>query len=269
MEGRHSGTHKEIEAKKAAKKAAKAAKAEAAAPALVVEKAARKREPETEAPPSDAATAKAAKRAKKAAKAAAKAEAPVVAQAAAASEDDQPMKIHKKEAPPESAPEDIRLACIDCSQEFLFTVGEQEFFKQKVPLNLPLTVLKPQPLALTPTLPLTEQGFNYAKTRCRACADAKKARFGEGKGGQGGGMGGGKGSGAGGSSAGPKCYNCGGVGARGHLPLAPTLTLTLILAVTLSRHGAHVARVHAAAEGDGVLHLRRGRARGPQPQPQR
>ena len=118
--------------------------------------------------------------------AAAKAEAPVVAQAAAASEDDQPMKIHKKEAPPESAPEDIRLVCIDCSQEFLFTVGEQEFFKQK--------------------------GFNYAKTRCRACADAKKARFGEGKGGQGGGMGGGKGSGAGGSSAGPKCYNCGGTG---------------------------------------------------------
>ena len=115
------------------------------------------------------------------------------------------MKIHKKEAPPASAPEDIRLACVDCNQEFLFTVGEQEFFKQKVPRNpaLPLTVLKPWPLTLTPTLPLTEQGFSYAKTRCRACADAKKARFGEGKGGKGGGMGGGKGSGAGGSSAGP------------------------------------------------------------------
>ena len=142
----------------------------------------------------------------------AQAEAPVVAQA---SEDDQPMKIHKKEAPPASAPEDIRLACVDCNQEFLFTVGEQEFFKQKVPRNpaLPLTLLKPWPLTLTPTLPMTEQGFSYAKTRCRACADAKKARFGEGKGGKGGGMGGGKGSGAGGSSVGPtKCYNCGGVG---------------------------------------------------------
>ena len=232
-EARHSGTHKEIEAKKAAKKAAKAAKAEAAAPAVVekaarnswqerqreaeaapaivekasrsswqerkrgaeavpavVEKAARKREAEAEAPPTDAATAKAAKRAKKAAKEAAKAEAPVVAKAAAAAEEDQPMKIHRKPPTPTTL-EDISLPCIDCSQEFTFTVGEQEFFKQK--------------------------GFGYAKTRCRACADAKKARFGEGGGGKGAGKGAGKGGGKGGggdgSAAGPTmCYNCGGGG---------------------------------------------------------
>ena len=170
MEGRHGGTHKEIEAKKAAKKAARAAKAakdEAAAPALVVEKGARKREPEAEAPPSDAATAKAAKRAKKAAKAAAKAEAPVVAQAAAASDDDQPMKIHKKEAPPASAPEDIRLACVDCNQEFLFTVGEQEFFKQKVPL-------KPCPTPNGSKATATSPNANPApdRTGLQLCEDA-------------------------------------------------------------------------------------------------
>ena len=47
--------------------------------------------------------------------------------------------------------EDKTLICQDCGQEFLFTVGEQEFYKEK--------------------------GFNNEPKRCKACRDKRKAAF--------------------------------------------------------------------------------------------
>ena len=82
--------------------------------------------------------------------------------------------------------QDETLQCRDCGGDFIFTVGEQEFFKSK--------------------------GFENKKTRCADCTAAKKSRFGEeggggGKGkGKGGGKGKGKGKGDGGGSGGGVCY---------------------------------------------------------------
>ena len=45
--------------------------------------------------------------------------------------------------------EDKTLICQDCGQEFIFTVGEQEFYKEK--------------------------GFENEPKRCKACRDKKKA----------------------------------------------------------------------------------------------
>jgi len=45
--------------------------------------------------------------------------------------------------------EDKTLICEDCGQEFIFTVGEQEFYKEK--------------------------GFENEPKRCKACRDKKKA----------------------------------------------------------------------------------------------
>ena len=44
-------------------------------------------------------------------------------------EEEEEMKVHKKVAP--KGMEDETLECRDCSAEFVFTVGEQEFFKEK------------------------------------------------------------------------------------------------------------------------------------------
>jgi hypothetical protein len=144
---------------------------------------------------------KAAKKAKKAAKEAAEGAAPVresprlAAMAAAASEvpemEDDGFKVHKYQPPPE--PEDETLQCRDCGGDFIFTVGEQEFFKSK--------------------------GFDNKKTRCADCTTAKKARFGE-DGGKGKGKGKGKGDGGrggGGRGGGADtCYNCGESGHRSY-----------------------------------------------------
>ena len=46
--------------------------------------------------------------------------------------------------------EDKTLVCKDCGKEFIFTVGEQEFFKEK--------------------------GFDNEPVRCLACRRAKKAQ---------------------------------------------------------------------------------------------
>jgi len=53
--------------------------------------------------------------------------------------------------------QDKTLTCRDCSSEFVFTVGEQEFFAEK--------------------------GFTNEPTRCPACRSARKASRGEGGGG--------------------------------------------------------------------------------------
>lgn len=46
--------------------------------------------------------------------------------------------------------EDQRLKCVDCGEEFLFTVGEQQFYRDK--------------------------GLTHAPTRCRRCRDARKTK---------------------------------------------------------------------------------------------
>lgn len=46
--------------------------------------------------------------------------------------------------------EDKTLVCKDCGKEFVFTVGEQEFYKQ--------------------------QGFQNEPVRCKECRNAKKSR---------------------------------------------------------------------------------------------
>lgn len=161
----------EVEEARAAKKAKKAAKEAGAV---------------VEAPAANADDDKAAKKAAKAAKKAAK-EAETAAPAPVDEaepkseevevEEEAPMKVHKKEAPKEL--EDITIKCRDCSADFIFTVGEQEFFASK--------------------------GFTNSKTRCKDCTTAKKARFGEQAGGAGG-------KSWGESSGASTCYNCGGTG---------------------------------------------------------
>ena len=84
-------------------------------------------------------------------------------------EEEDGFKVHKYVPPPE--PEDETLQCRDCGGDFIFTIGEQEFFKSK--------------------------GFDNKKTRCYDCTAAKKARFGEEGGKGGGGKGKGKGDGKG------------------------------------------------------------------------
>ena len=82
------------------------------------------------------------------------------------------MKIHKKSAPKEEEEgEDETLECRDCGAEFVFSVGEQQFFKEK--------------------------GFDNKPSRCADCKAAKKARF-DGEGGGGGGGRGGRGGRGGG-----------------------------------------------------------------------
>lgn len=46
--------------------------------------------------------------------------------------------------------EDITLTCVDCGKEFVWTVGEQEFYKEK--------------------------GFENQPKRCKECARAKRNR---------------------------------------------------------------------------------------------
>ena len=46
--------------------------------------------------------------------------------------------------------EDKKIKCIDCGEEFVFTAGEQEFYKQN--------------------------GFENEPKRCKPCRDAKKAK---------------------------------------------------------------------------------------------
>jgi CxxC-x17-CxxC domain-containing protein len=76
--------------------------------------------------------------------------------------------------------EDQRLKCVDCGEEFLFTAGEQAFYRQ--------------------------HGLTHAPNRCKRCRDARK---GQGPGGGGGGARGSRSGGAGNSGS-------GGHGSGGH-----------------------------------------------------
>jgi CxxC-x17-CxxC domain-containing protein len=64
--------------------------------------------------------------------------------------------------------EDKSITCVDCGEEFLFTAGEQAFYR--------------------------ERGLTNEPTRCKSCREKRKAGRGAPGGGGGGGMGGGGGS---------------------------------------------------------------------------
>ena len=49
--------------------------------------------------------------------------------------------------------QDKKIICKDCCKEFIFTVGEQEFYQEK--------------------------GFTNEPVRCKECREAKKARMNE------------------------------------------------------------------------------------------
>src|SRR3990172_3714710 len=94
------------------------------------------------------------------------------------------------------------LKCRDCGEDFVFTSGEQSFYR--------------------------ERGFQHEPTRCRSCRDKRKVDGpGGGGGGGGGGMGGGGGSGSSGSGGGSGarelhtavCSNC---GVSTQVPFRPT-----------------------------------------------
>jgi CxxC-x17-CxxC domain-containing protein len=96
--------------------------------------------------------------------------------------------------------EDRRITCSDCGEEFIFTSGEQAFYREK--------------------------GLTNAPTRCKACREKRKAGRG-GAGGTPGAAGGGHTSRAGGARGGDAgremhaavCANC---GAETMVPFAPT-----------------------------------------------
>lgn len=72
---------------------------------------------------------------------------------------------------------DQHVVCKDCGEDFIFTVGEQQFFLSK--------------------------GYEGGKSRCAACTSLKKARFGEKTG---------KGTAAAERAAKTTCFTCGQVG---------------------------------------------------------
>ncbi len=82
--------------------------------------------------------------------------------------------------------QDKVIKCRDCGNEFTFTVGEQEFYRQK--------------------------GFEHAPTRCKHCRENKKSG------------GGGGGGGFGGQSSSREMYSatCSQCGAETQVPFNPT-----------------------------------------------
>jgi CxxC-x17-CxxC domain-containing protein len=82
--------------------------------------------------------------------------------------------------------QDKQIKCRDCGNEFTFTAGEQEFYRQK--------------------------GFEHAPTRCKHCRETKKT---SGGGGGGGGMGGG-------GSRDMFTATCSSCGAETQVPFNPT-----------------------------------------------
>ncbi len=86
---------------------------------------------------------------------------------------------------------DKSITCVDCGEEFLFTVGEQAFYR--------------------------ERGLPNEPTRCKRCRDLRKAQRGEG--GSGGGGGGGSSGGGGRTRYSAVCSNC---GKETQVPFQPT-----------------------------------------------
>jgi cleavage and polyadenylation specificity factor subunit 4 len=171
---------KELKVEKKVKRTPEEKEARKAAKKQKLEKAEAVEETKGDDKADDKAAKKAAKEAKKAAKedTAAPVEEPTKCEDVDEEEQEQEettFKVHTKEAP---APvEDKTINCKDCKTDFVFEASEIEWFKSK--------------------------GFDPAtKVRCKACTQAKKARFAEKDGGS-----------WGNDSKGPtKCYNCGGDG---------------------------------------------------------
>jgi CxxC-x17-CxxC domain-containing protein len=99
--------------------------------------------------------------------------------------------------------QDKSITCVDCGEEFIFTVGEQEFYR--------------------------DHGLTHAPTRCKRCRESRKGQRGAGGAGGGGGEGfrarGGGGGGGGGGERGAKpmfpavCAEC---GAETMVPFKPS-----------------------------------------------
>jgi CxxC-x17-CxxC domain-containing protein len=87
--------------------------------------------------------------------------------------------------------EDRHISCVDCGEDFVFTAGEQDFYRQK--------------------------GLTNAPTRCKRCRDARKANRGEGGGGGGGGFS--SRGGGGGEMHTTVCSDC---GVETQVPFVPT-----------------------------------------------
>ncbi len=87
---------------------------------------------------------------------------------------------------------DKSITCVDCGEEFLFTAGEQAFYR--------------------------ERGLPNEPTRCKRCREARKAMRGEGGGG-GGGYSSGGGGGGGKTMYPAVCSNC---GKETQVPFQPT-----------------------------------------------
>ncbi len=86
--------------------------------------------------------------------------------------------------------EDRHITCVDCGEDFVFTAGEQDFYRQK--------------------------GLTNAPTRCKRCRDARKANRGEGGGG---GSGYSSRGGGGGEMHTAVCSDC---GVETQVPFVPT-----------------------------------------------
>src|SRR5437867_10877409 len=82
--------------------------------------------------------------------------------------------------------EDQHLKCVDCGEEFIFTVSEQQFYKDK--------------------------GLTHAPTRCRRCREAKKSQRAGGQGDFGGGS----------KSRGLFTTTCSNCGVETQVPFQPT-----------------------------------------------
>ncbi len=87
--------------------------------------------------------------------------------------------------------QDKTVKCRDCNTDFIFTVGEQEFYRQK--------------------------GFDHSPTRCKNCRETRKS-------GGGGGGGGGYGGGGGGGGGSREMYTatCSSCGASTQVPFNPS-----------------------------------------------
>jgi CxxC-x17-CxxC domain-containing protein len=125
--------------------------------------------------------------------------------------------------------EDKTIKCVDCGEDFLFTVGEQEFYR--------------------------DHGLTHAPTRCRSCRDARKSQRGSGE----------RSAGAGGSS-GRETYTavCAECGTETQVPFAPTGERPVYCRSCFqARRGGPVgARASAGSGGGGGRHGGGGHGRG-------
>jgi CxxC-x17-CxxC domain-containing protein len=123
--------------------------------------------------------------------------------------------------------EDQKITCVDCGEEFLFTAGEQAFYREK--------------------------GLTHAPTRCKRCRESRKSKGAESRG-------------AAGSTLGGKelytavCSDC---GIETQVPFMPTGARPVYCRNCFQSHRADGARTVGARGGSGRGGQRPTRADGP------